>query len=355
MIIKPKGSVTVPKYPRGLGDLIGWARTVNHAIQQLRDRVFDVPTNIQKSVKNDFQFQVSVKKEDSTWKASVTLGYLLFINPKNDADPVSKYWTPETLDDDPAPTFTVDDGEALYIKVITDLNGIPTAVTVESAPNDQATIHYQPPPDDPDAVSIAGEYYYKLAEFSIVDEAMKVKQFQHGGPILHVAELWEGLNIGNGDYPIFKKHNPEDNKYEFRKLEQATGGEAIIVPLTGAIGDEIKFRAVTGRATDPQIDVSADGDLIRVKGNSFDNVLSLAGGQTLTVVDGLISSATDAGSGVTTNVIIKSCDSSAIDLLTLEIENGLITGVQVYGSSIVTGEQPDQIIYLQDCCYVDGA
>ena len=43
MNIKAKGSVTVPRTPRGLMDLLGWAKSVNSAIQQLRDRTWTVP------------------------------------------------------------------------------------------------------------------------------------------------------------------------------------------------------------------------------------------------------------------------------------------------------------------------
>lgn len=39
MISKPRGSVTLPRLPRGVGNLLKWSREVNQCLQQLRDRV----------------------------------------------------------------------------------------------------------------------------------------------------------------------------------------------------------------------------------------------------------------------------------------------------------------------------
>ena len=46
MIARPRGSVTIPRIPRGLGNIIKWSREVNQCLQQLRDRV--VVTNPKK-------------------------------------------------------------------------------------------------------------------------------------------------------------------------------------------------------------------------------------------------------------------------------------------------------------------
>lgn len=39
MISKLRGSVTIPRIPRGVGNLLRWSREVNQCLQQLRDRV----------------------------------------------------------------------------------------------------------------------------------------------------------------------------------------------------------------------------------------------------------------------------------------------------------------------------
>lgn len=44
MIIKARGTVTLPRFLRSIGSVLEWAREVNKALQQLRDRCWDVPT-----------------------------------------------------------------------------------------------------------------------------------------------------------------------------------------------------------------------------------------------------------------------------------------------------------------------
>ena len=39
MISRPRGSVTLPRLPKGVGNLLKWSREVNQCLQQLRDRV----------------------------------------------------------------------------------------------------------------------------------------------------------------------------------------------------------------------------------------------------------------------------------------------------------------------------
>jgi len=42
MIVKARGTVTVPRLPASIGAVLGWCRDVNRAIQQLRDRAIVV-------------------------------------------------------------------------------------------------------------------------------------------------------------------------------------------------------------------------------------------------------------------------------------------------------------------------
>ena len=240
-------------------------------------------------------FAVTTALDGSTWKATVRMGYVSFLNPKSDADPVLKYWIPDGLDADPAPTYTVEDGDAIFCRVVTDNKGVPTAVTIEVNDPDTATVHYQPPPEDPVA-SVAGNYYYKLAEFELVGSKLVVIPFQSGGPIAHIAQLWEGENIGSGSFEIYKQRLHTGDSYEFRKLEQLAGGEALLKPFEGDHPDQIQFKALAERSGEVGIVVETDGDLIRIKGTDYDGTVDLGGGGSLTVVDGLIESATDAGS-----------------------------------------------------------
>lgn len=43
MIIKARGTVSIPKSPRSLGSVLLWCRMVNKSLQQLRDRCWEVP------------------------------------------------------------------------------------------------------------------------------------------------------------------------------------------------------------------------------------------------------------------------------------------------------------------------
>jgi len=59
MIIKARGSVTMPKLPRSIGNLIGYAKEVNQAIQQLRDRAWEIPPTPKPAQEVALPFQVS--------------------------------------------------------------------------------------------------------------------------------------------------------------------------------------------------------------------------------------------------------------------------------------------------------
>lgn len=45
MIVKPRGTVTMPKMPKSLGSVIPWCRDVTLTLKQLRDRVIVVPNS----------------------------------------------------------------------------------------------------------------------------------------------------------------------------------------------------------------------------------------------------------------------------------------------------------------------
>ena len=59
MIVKGRGSVTMPKLPRAIGNLLGYAKEVNQALQQLADRAYDIPTPHPPKPATQLPFQVS--------------------------------------------------------------------------------------------------------------------------------------------------------------------------------------------------------------------------------------------------------------------------------------------------------
>lgn len=294
MNIKAKGSVNIPKMPRNLGALMQWSKSVNTALQQLRDRTWTAPSvSTRPSVKKPIPFEVKLKKDGDTDIATITPGYVRFVNPKAEADPVIKDWLPEEMDTDPPPEHEVSAGEALFVKVVTDKRGEPTAVTIVVESPDVTSIHYVPLPDEPEEVSVDGEYYYKIAEFFVQDDVLKVKQFQGGGPIIHLADLWEGKNVGGGEYQIYKQVETAEATFDFRTIKQEG------LSITGAIGvlkdpedppeDFIPFRSIAPRPSQMQINVELSGtDAIVIKGNDYDKTITLPGGGTIQTTDGLV-------------------------------------------------------------------
>lgn len=73
MIIKGRGSVTMPKLPRAIGNLLGYAKEVNQALQQLADRCFEVP-NPQPQKQYNHPFEIFVEKIGSEIRLSVNYG-----------------------------------------------------------------------------------------------------------------------------------------------------------------------------------------------------------------------------------------------------------------------------------------
>lgn len=294
MNIKAKGSVNIPKMPRNLGALMQWSKSVNAALQQLRDRTWTAPSvSTRPGVKKPVAFEVKLKKDGDANLATITPGYVRFVNPKATADSVIKDWLPEDMDLDPPTEHSVSAGQALFVKVVTDKRGEPTAVTIAVDSVGVTSIHYVPLPDDPNDVSLNGEYYYKIAEFYVEGEILKVKQFQSGGPIVHLADLWEGKNVGDGEYKVYKQIDPSEATFDFRTIKQEglsiTGAIGVLKAAEDPPGDIIPFRAIAARPSQMQINVELSGtDAIIIKGNDYDQTITLPGGGSIKTTDGLV-------------------------------------------------------------------
>lgn len=75
MIVRPKGSVIIPRHPLSIAGLLGWAREINKTVQQLRDRVFDVPPSAAARASDPFHpFKLTAWKEEETLKYEVGKG-----------------------------------------------------------------------------------------------------------------------------------------------------------------------------------------------------------------------------------------------------------------------------------------
>lgn len=121
-------------------------------------------------------FQVyDISKSGETWKAKVKTGLVITFDPLGMAS-VTRI-DPTNVDAD----ITVSDSLALYCKVTTDKNDLPGSAEIIAAAADPADTHAQPDPS-----GNTGVYHYKLADFEIEDEVLKVKRIYHlGGAIVH--------------------------------------------------------------------------------------------------------------------------------------------------------------------------
>jgi hypothetical protein len=252
---------------------------------------------------SDVGFAVTVS--DNT--ATIVPGFVRFVNPKSDAEEVIKDWMPDGLDADPAPEYAVSVGQCIYALVVTDKRGEPTSVSIVVDSADKASTHYQPPPDEPDEVSAEGEYYYKIAQIIVEGGSLVAKQYQIGGPIIHTAALWEGKNVGDGAYLVFKQIEPTASTFDFRTLKQGgmdvSGAISILKDPESEPEDHITFKSISPKPSDAQIKVEASGgESVVIKGNDFELDIEFPGGGTLSVADGLVKAMTTPYKGNTFKV-----------------------------------------------------
>lgn len=79
MIIKARGTVNVPIRPRSLGMMLHWSKSVNKAIQQLRDRAWDVPMGGSTKIAGSSEYvpwRPTFSSDGETYKARFNLGTL---------------------------------------------------------------------------------------------------------------------------------------------------------------------------------------------------------------------------------------------------------------------------------------
>ena len=249
---------------------------------------------------SDVGFAVTVDSNTAT----IIPGYVRSVNPKSDAENVITDWMPDGLDADPAPEYAVSAGQCIYALVNTDKRGEPTSVSIVVDSADKASTHYQPPPDDPNDVSADGEYYYKIAQIVSEGGVLVAKQHQIGGPIVHTASLWEGKNVGDGEYRVYKQIDPSEATFDFRTIKQEglsiTGAIGVLKAAEDPPGDIIPFRAIAARPSQMQINVELSGtDAIIIKGNDYDQTITLPGGGSIKTTDGLVESMVAPTSGGT--------------------------------------------------------
>lgn len=172
------------------------------------------------------------------------------------------------VDDDDNPIYhDITDGQAIYVKVLVKKDGtIEEEPTVLVGEDELAGAHYKPKIFDFDGAD--GEHNYKIAVFEIVDSKPRLKLYGAGDNIDHYDErvTMENLEAEGDCYEVGKTYNEASDKVEFRKLKQLSGeGSPVIKDQTD---ETINFKRIKARTSPSQINVTDDGDAIKIYGNN---------------------------------------------------------------------------------------
>jgi len=179
----------------------------------------------------------------------------------------------------PRPELTLSDGEFIAVTFTTDADGfIQGTPAVVAASTEQDSIHHQPASGE--GLGESGDYWIKISQLNIVSGAPEITVFQQSD--IEHSRLWKGRNIGGARY-IHKERDGANDTYDFRTLEQfepvgRTYGKVIVPFVNGDeqddANDSIKFSAIAGRASNPQVNVKDNGaGIITVEGNGNSGVL----------------------------------------------------------------------------------
>lgn len=353
--------INVPGDPRTLSSIE--RRTPNiyggYITHVFGGTILEPKTSIRKVKLIDFEIY-GLTLDGSDWNCKVWPGHVLNIDPKYGVDNPIKYWLAtefDTLPNEPT-IFTVSPDIQIYAKVNTTSKDIITAVTIVAVEESLAiTEHAEPLPSASDNGESPppprdGVYYYKIADFVLEDEVLKVgKQYHIGGPIIHRPNLPEFHNIpatsGQG-YAVMQKWNSVESRYDLRQLVQLgeSGGIEVLRPLGEGEPpyNEIPVRRVRERqsgddetAASKQISViaSPSNDAVLVKGNGKVGGLSVNGlSSGLVWDDGLVTA------NGTIDIEIPAAPSGYSGTIEIYDECGNVLHTMVFVNGILTSYDP---------------
>jgi len=230
-----------------------------------------------------------------TYKIALSKGYVVERRIP-DGQALIYHFPTGLVDDDDKPIYqAISDGQAIYIKVLVKKDGtIEEEPSVLVAEDELAGAHYKPKIFDFGGSD--GEHNYKIAVFEIVDSKPSLKLYGAGDNIDHYDErvTMENLEAEGNCYEVGKTYNEPADKVEFRKLKQLDGEGATIIKDQNE--ETINFRRIKERAYPAQIEVTEEGDAIKIQGNGVSGTLTHipctggAGTPILVWDDGLITS-----------------------------------------------------------------
>ena len=201
-----------------------------------------------------------------TYKIALSKGYVVERRIP-DGQALIYHFPTELVDEDDNPIYhDITDGQAIYVKVLVKKDGtIEEEPTVLVGEDELAGAHYKPKIFDFDGAD--GEHNYKIAVFEIVDSKPRLKLYGAGDNIDHYDErvTMENLEAEGDCYEVGKTYNEASDKVEFRKLKQLSGeGSPVIKDQTD---ETINFKRIKARTSPSQVNVSDEGDAIKIEGN----------------------------------------------------------------------------------------
>jgi hypothetical protein len=283
-----KGNITIPPRPRSVGGLIGWARGVNRALTELRERkiVGNVTTRAASGIKPPLWVTLhTLPGETPTYEVTVGWGYVCERIPgAGDAiayHEAANMW--DTEDPDQLAKFAITVGQAVYIRTEVDENGKigiseGDAVTIVVDADEESSTHYIPKVDDGTSSGVAGHYLYKLAVLAAPvspSTTPTIVKWLTGSHIDHYQELPAILSAtagGTGIGVIPKEWSDSEKAYKFRAISQKD-------PVTA---DPEADPPVRGEAV--QINVEQEENRIIVKGNGKGRIIKYQIGSETPVV-----------------------------------------------------------------------
>jgi hypothetical protein len=236
------------------------------------------------------------KKDDpQAYEIAIAKGYVVERRIPDGQALIYHFPTGIVDDDDELIYQPIEDGQAIYIKVMVEKDGtIEEEPSVLVAEDELAGAHYKPKIFDFDGSE--GEHNYKIAVFEIVNNKPRLKLYGAGDNIDHYDErvTMENLEAEGDVYEVGKTYNEAADKVEFRKLKQLDGDGSPIIKDQNE--ETINFRRIKERTSPAQIQVTTEGNAIKIHGNGVSGTLTHipctggAGTPILTWDDGLITS-----------------------------------------------------------------
>jgi hypothetical protein len=221
-----QGSVTIPRKPTTLGGIVAWAKGVNRALAELRDRKI-VGSESQRNTNSQPPFFPTLSGDATEgYKLTMKKGWVSSTHWKYGVQSVATIEV-TSIPGDPDPVanaLTVASGSKIYATLTENVYGEITAAAIESGSSWPTSDAAQLIGGD-DQAGTEGTRYVRLCEVVTVDGNVRVKVI-HTGNIEHSAPtLCENTNVSpsGGEARVLKVWNASAGRWDLRTLIQGDG------------------------------------------------------------------------------------------------------------------------------------